>query len=126
MTIKSTSLIKYYTGQGKTRDLLKQTGHECIKTLGGPPNLFVVILPEGGNDIYTEVKQLVASFFLFCQIVEHILMSSFGDIEVNPSSFLLDGKSANSSLKMGIPTQCMKSIKCSRAKSQYYANISLK
>lgn len=27
---------------------------------------------------------------------------------------------------MGIPTQCMKSIKCSRAKPQYFANVSLK
>jgi hypothetical protein len=28
--------------------------------------------------------------------------------------------------KMGIPTQCMKSLKCSRAKPQYFANVSLK
>lgn len=27
---------------------------------------------------------------------------------------------------MGIPTQCMKSLKCMRAKPQYFANVSLK
>lgn len=89
MSLDPTEVIRYYSGQGKIRDLLKSVGMECISKLGGPPNLFVVILPEGGNEIYTEVKH-------------------FGDIE------------------MGIPTQCMKSIKCSRAKPQYFANISLK
>jgi len=60
MSIDPTELIRYSSGQGKIRDLLKNVGMECIKKLGGPPNLFVVILPESGNEIYTEVKQYVA------------------------------------------------------------------
>ena len=35
---------------------------ECASKKGGPPTLIVVILPEGGNDIYTAVKQCVVSF----------------------------------------------------------------
>jgi len=56
MSIETTDLIRYYNGQGRVRDLLKNVGLESINRLGGPPNLFVVILPEGGNEIYTEVK----------------------------------------------------------------------
>lgn len=56
MSIEATDLIRYYNGQGRVRDLLKNVGLESINRLGGPPNLFVVILPEGGNEIYTEVK----------------------------------------------------------------------
>ncbi|PPQ98553.1 hypothetical protein CVT24_004044 [Panaeolus cyanescens] len=83
------SKYEYLNGQANIRDQLKQLGHQCIRANGSPPTLFVVILPENGNDIYTAVKH-------------------FGDVE------------------MGISTQCMKSGKCSRAKPQYYANISLK
>ena len=56
---------------------LKAAGRACAQSAGGPPNLMVVrsytlicgiipmttmiqiILPEGGNDIYTAVKQCV-------------------------------------------------------------------
>jgi eukaryotic translation initiation factor 2C len=89
MSIASTEFVRYFNGQGRVRDMLKNLGHECFAKLKGPPQLFVVVLPEGGNEIYTEVKH-------------------FGDIE------------------MGVPTQCMRSLKCSRAKPQYYANVSLK
>lgn len=34
---------------------------ECAQKKGSPPSLIVVILPEGGNDIYTAVKQCVLS-----------------------------------------------------------------
>jgi eukaryotic translation initiation factor 2C len=34
-------------------------GVECKQKKGAPPNLIVVILPDGGNDIYTAVKQYV-------------------------------------------------------------------
>lgn len=37
---------------------------ECKQKKGTPPNLMVVILPEGGNDIYTAVKQYVISLDL--------------------------------------------------------------
>lgn len=39
-------------------------GVECKQKKGAPPNLIVVILPEGGNDIYTAVKQCVNPCFL--------------------------------------------------------------
>lgn len=38
---------------------LMGVGMECKQKKGAPPNLMVVILPEGGNDIYTAVKQFV-------------------------------------------------------------------
>jgi len=38
---------------------LKAVGIECKQKKGATPNLMVVILPEGGNDIYTAVKQFV-------------------------------------------------------------------
>lgn len=38
---------------------LRAAGGECKQKKGAPPNLIVVILPEGGNDIYTAVKQYV-------------------------------------------------------------------
>lgn len=63
MSIDPTELIRYSNGQGRIRDLLKNVGMECISKLGGPPNLFVVILPEGANEIYTEVKQQVFTLF---------------------------------------------------------------
>lgn len=34
---------------------------ECAQKKGSPPALIVVVLPEGGNDIYTAVKQYVLS-----------------------------------------------------------------
>jgi eukaryotic translation initiation factor 2C len=54
--IEMTKIVRYGTGHTKIRDFLKAIGMECIKEMGGPPQLYVVILPESGNDIYTEVK----------------------------------------------------------------------
>ncbi len=62
MTIDSTDLVRYHSGQGRIRETLKNVGYECISKYGGPPNLFVVILPEGGTEIYTEVKQCVFKY----------------------------------------------------------------
>ncbi|KAL0949487.1 hypothetical protein HGRIS_009541 [Hohenbuehelia grisea] len=49
---------KYENGQGRIADQLKSAGNECRIKHGGKvgPRLIVVILPEGGNDIYTAVK----------------------------------------------------------------------
>lgn len=48
----------YLNGQANIRDQLKQLGLQCIRANNGtPPTLFVVVLPENGNDIYTAVKQ---------------------------------------------------------------------
>ena len=42
---------------------------ECAQKKGSPPTLIVVILPEGGNDIYTAVKQCVFSFTAYGSIL---------------------------------------------------------
>ena len=36
---------------------LRGAGSEVAQKKGSPPDLVVVVLPEGGNDIYTAVKQ---------------------------------------------------------------------
>ncbi|KAG6816930.1 hypothetical protein H0H87_001632 [Tephrocybe sp. NHM501043] len=88
-----TPVIMWQNGQGRIEDQLRGAGLAVRDRPGNvtksPPNLIVVVLPEGGNDIYTAVKH-------------------FGDVT------------------MGVATQCLKSSKCFRAKSQYYANVSLK
>jgi len=90
MTVTDTQpLIQWENGQGNIADQLKRAGKACVDQKGSPPNLIVVVLPEGGNDIYTAVK-------------------NFGDVQ------------------MGVATQCLKSIKCNRAKIQYWANVMLK
>jgi eukaryotic translation initiation factor 2C len=67
-------LISWQNGQGRISEVrvhsvfmlvltpsfiqqLMSVGIECKQKKGMPPNLIVVILPEGGNDIYTAVKQ---------------------------------------------------------------------
>ncbi|KAF9460917.1 argonaute-like protein [Collybia nuda] len=82
-------IIRYENGQGRIGDQLKAVGAECVRQKGGPPNLIVVVLPDGGDDIYTAVKH-------------------FGDVT------------------MGVATQCLKSVKCSGARLQYWANVCLK
>jgi len=62
--MEKTPIVRYFNGQGRIRDLLRDVGREVFTKLGGPPNLFVVVLPEGGNEIYTEVKQYVQWSFL--------------------------------------------------------------
>lgn len=63
------------------RQQLRAAGQAVQAKSGGPPNLIVVILPEGGNDIYTAVKQYV---FLYSSAVHnfHNRSFSFGDITV--------------------------------------------
>ncbi|RDB22690.1 Protein argonaute-2 [Hypsizygus marmoreus] len=51
-----TPLVKWENGQGRIEDQLRAAGGEVNARYGKPPNLVVVILPEGGNDIYTAVK----------------------------------------------------------------------
>ncbi|KAF8076456.1 argonaute-like protein [Lyophyllum atratum] len=51
-----TPLVKWENGQGKIEDQLRAAGGEVNARHGAPPNLLVIILPEGGNDIYTAVK----------------------------------------------------------------------
>lgn len=55
-----TNIVRYVNGQGNIRDQLRSVGSECIAKYQHPPNLYVIILPESGNDIYSAVKQCVA------------------------------------------------------------------
>uniref|UniRef100_A0A8H8CLR0 Argonaute-like protein n=1 Tax=Psilocybe cubensis TaxID=181762 RepID=A0A8H8CLR0_PSICU len=82
-------VCKFASGQQQVRKTLMEAGKEIYAKLKVAPSLLVVILPEGANDMYTEVKY-------------------FGDVE------------------MGCATQCLKSLKCTRAKPQYFANVCLK
>jgi eukaryotic translation initiation factor 2C len=57
MTVADTQpLIFWENGQGNISDHMRKAGKACVDQKGGPPNLIVVVLPEGGNDIYTAVK----------------------------------------------------------------------
>jgi len=57
MSITDTQpLIFWENGQGNIAEQLKKAGKACVDQKGGPPSLIVVVLPEGGNDIYTAVK----------------------------------------------------------------------
>ncbi|KAF5387029.1 hypothetical protein D9615_002113 [Tricholomella constricta] len=49
-------LVKWENGQGRIAQQLRNAGMECVARTKGPPNLIVVVLPDGGNDIYTAVK----------------------------------------------------------------------
>ncbi|KAI0278886.1 argonaute-like protein [Russula aff. rugulosa BPL654] len=49
------SLIKWESGQGSLQQL-RNAGSECNRRSGSFPTLIVVVLPEGGNDIYSAVK----------------------------------------------------------------------
>ncbi|KAJ7754236.1 argonaute-like protein [Mycena maculata] len=51
-----TPFIFWENGQGRIADQLKAAGAACAAKMKAGPNLMVVILPEGGNDIYTSVK----------------------------------------------------------------------
>ena len=82
-----------------------QIGGRCRDKTGKIPSFYLVILPEAGNDIYSAVKY-------------------FGDVKVCVYDVLT--LLTLTVFQMGVPTQCMKSSKCSRAKQQYYANVLLK
>lgn len=49
-------IVSYQNGQGRIGDQLRQVGVECKQKKGGHPSLIVVVLPEGGTDIYAAVK----------------------------------------------------------------------
>ncbi|KAF8889797.1 argonaute-like protein [Infundibulicybe gibba] len=49
-------IVKFENGQGRIGDQLRNAGMECARAKGAPPTLIVVVLPDGGNDIYTAVK----------------------------------------------------------------------
>ncbi|KAF9464484.1 argonaute-like protein [Collybia nuda] len=55
--IVETPYVYWENGQGRIADQLRAAGAACVAAMGAGPNLVVVILPEGGNDIYTAVKQ---------------------------------------------------------------------
>ncbi|KAJ6562409.1 argonaute-like protein [Mycena capillaripes] len=50
-----TPIVQYINGQADIPAKLREAGAACFQK-NGPPTLFVVVLPEGGNDIYTIVK----------------------------------------------------------------------
>lgn len=47
---------------------LRSAGATCAAKTGGPPNLIVVVLPDGGDDIYTAVKQYVP----YCNSLQNV------------------------------------------------------
>ncbi|KAJ7904588.1 argonaute-like protein [Mycena olivaceomarginata] len=51
-----TPFIFWENGQGRIADQLRSAGATVAQKMGKGPQLIVVILPEGGNDIYTSVK----------------------------------------------------------------------
>ena len=103
---------------------LKRAGKACYDKKGVPPGLIVVVLPEGGNDIYTAVKKW-ATYLPFVSFPHTLSSFSFGDavVSTTPCLFLLISYVG---AQMGVATQCLKSSKCNRAKIQYWANVMLK
>lgn len=59
ITMPDMPLVKYENGQGRIADQLRIAGVESAHRFGRGPSLIVVVLPEGGDDIYTAVKQYV-------------------------------------------------------------------
>lgn len=55
--ISETKYVRWENGQGNISNQLYAAGADCFAEHKAAPNLFVIILPEGGNDIYTAVKQ---------------------------------------------------------------------
>ncbi|KAL6309673.1 argonaute-like protein [Sparassis latifolia] len=50
-------LVFYENAQGNIADQLKAAGRACVqKNKQQPPNMLVVVLPEGATDVYTAVK----------------------------------------------------------------------
>jgi hypothetical protein len=87
--IAETPFVFWENGQGRIADQLRAAGSACAAATKAGPNLIVVILPEGGNDIYTAVKQYVplhyhVNFFL---LISYFV--SFGDITVRIFSYTL-------------------------------------
>jgi eukaryotic translation initiation factor 2C len=51
------NFIFWENSQGRIADQLRNAGATVVKAKGKAPSLIVVVLPEGGNDTYTAVKQ---------------------------------------------------------------------
>ncbi|KAF8209462.1 argonaute-like protein [Mycena galopus ATCC 62051] len=51
-----TPIVRRINGQGNIIDQLQAAGAACFQQKKVPPALFVVVIPEGGNDLYTVVK----------------------------------------------------------------------
>ncbi|KAJ6566989.1 argonaute-like protein [Mycena capillaripes] len=49
-------IIRRINGQGNIPQGLQAAGSDCYNQKKAPPTLFVFVLPEGGNDLYTIVK----------------------------------------------------------------------
>ncbi|KAF5390572.1 hypothetical protein D9757_002737 [Collybiopsis confluens] len=54
--IDQPAVIQWENGQGNIANQLKAVGKIIFDRYKKPPSLMVVVLPEGGNDIYTSVK----------------------------------------------------------------------
>lgn len=57
MKVSPTTYISWENGQGNIGLQLRTAGGKVHAATGQGPELIVVVLPEGGNDIYTAVKQ---------------------------------------------------------------------
>lgn len=90
-----------------------------------PPQLFVVVLPEGGNDIYTIVKQYVRFFLSDSYSRINCGPCSWGDVTVR-TKFMFCLTSTKTSFQQGVVTQCLKSRNCTGANMQFWANVALK
>ena len=90
MAMSPTNIVRYVNGQASIRDQLRSVGSECIAKYQHPPNLYLVILPENGDDIYTAVKQCVVllssitphdrHFILALEILRSVLCHCIYDI----------------------------------------------
>ncbi|KAJ4494682.1 argonaute-like protein [Lentinula edodes] len=56
MKMTPTPFVVWYSGQGDIASQLRASGKLVYDQFKAPPNLIVVVLPEGGNEIYTAVK----------------------------------------------------------------------
>ncbi|KIK66591.1 hypothetical protein GYMLUDRAFT_69767 [Collybiopsis luxurians FD-317 M1] len=56
MKMTPTNFVFWENGQGKISDQLRVAGKVIYDRFKTAPSLIVVVLPEGGNDIYTAVK----------------------------------------------------------------------
>ena len=70
---------------------MRKAGKACLDQKGSPPNLIVVVLPEGGNEIYSAVKKwaIYFTFGLYFFSLMFILSFSFGDVQVGTVTFFL-------------------------------------
>ncbi|KAJ7127554.1 argonaute-like protein [Mycena crocata] len=113
MTVRNANpIIRRINGQSNISKELQAAGAACVeKNKVKSPSLFVVILPEGGNHLYTIVKQYVA-----LQLGRYRGFSAAAFFY--PSHYIISQK--------GVPTQCLKSPKCIGANFQFWANVALK